>query len=108
MEIGLTTKWMGRVFSDGLMEGNILENIDRTKRKGLATLNGQMEDFTLDNGKTEFSMDMGNSLILMETSGMEFGRTDRDPNGLKEENLKLRCEEVPLHLLIMNELDKKL
>lgn len=67
MVIGLTTKWMGKVSSDGLMEGNILENIDRTKRKVLVTLNGQMEDCTMDNGKMEFSMDMGNSLILMET-----------------------------------------
>jgi len=83
MDNGLVIKCMEKGHLHGKMEENLKVNIKMTKKKDLVLLHGLTIDIIKENGEMVNNMVLVYITVVKKSSKREFGKTEKDKDGLK-------------------------
>jgi hypothetical protein len=72
---------MGKAFTLGKTEENMMEIMNKIKSMALVYTTGQMEEYTKDNGQMESSMVKENTLLLILKLGRASGKMAEESDG---------------------------
>lgn len=104
--IGKIIKCMDRVYSFGLMEEDMKENILKTKRQAMESFTGLMEENMQVNGDQESNMEEAHLQQLMDNKGRESGTMANELDGQmsEEENKANLKHKRNLKIFVNNDL----